>query len=78
MVLFGGRAGLLRRSGIRVVRIQRMRSIGFLGGLMRLVLMACIFFTGVYLGLHADPEGGLVQVMDQIESLIQRIPFQKR
>lgn len=55
-----------------------MRSTGFSGVLMRLVLMACIFFAGVYLGLHADPEGGLVQVMDQIQSLLQQIPLPKR
>ena len=37
---------------------------------MKLVLMACIFFAGVYFGLFADPEGELVKVMSQLRELI--------
>jgi hypothetical protein len=37
---------------------------------MRLVLMACIFGVGVYLGLHADEDGELVRAVSQIESFI--------
>lgn len=37
---------------------------------MKLVLMACVFFAGVYFGLHADPEGELVLVIEQIQALI--------
>lgn len=41
---------------------------------MKLMLMACIFFAGVYLGLHTDPEGELSQVIGQIQALINGEP----
>ena len=37
---------------------------------MKLVLMACIFLAGVYLGLHADPDGGLVNVVAELDGLL--------
>jgi len=38
---------------------------------MKLMLMACIFFAGVYFGLYADPEGEVSQVIEQLQGLIQ-------
>lgn len=40
------------------------------GELMKLLLMASIFCTGVYLGLNAEPNGQLVQTMEQIKALM--------
>jgi hypothetical protein len=37
---------------------------------MRIVLMACIFGAGVYLGLHADVDGEIVHTVEQIEGII--------
>jgi hypothetical protein len=41
---------------------------------MKLMLMACIFFAGLYLGLHADPEGELVSVVSELETLVNGEP----
>ena len=49
--------------------------IGFLGRFrMKLVLMACIFFAGVYCGLFAEPEGELVRIAEQLRELINGEP----
>lgn len=37
---------------------------------MRIVLMACLFGAGVYLGLHADADGEIVHTVEQIEAII--------
>jgi hypothetical protein len=37
---------------------------------MRVVLLACTFFAGVYCGLNAEPDGELVQVIQQISDLV--------
>jgi hypothetical protein len=41
---------------------------------MKLVLMAFVFFAGLYLGLHADPEGQLVSAVSELETLIRGEP----
>ncbi len=37
---------------------------------MKLLLMASIFCTGVYLGLQAEPDGQLVRTIEQIKALM--------
>lgn len=37
---------------------------------MKLLLMASIFCTGLYLGLNAEPNGELVRTMEQIKALV--------
>jgi hypothetical protein len=37
---------------------------------MRVVLLACTFFAGVYCGLNADPDGELIRVVSQISALV--------
>jgi len=37
---------------------------------MKLMLTACIFLAGVYLGFHAEPDSGLIQVVDILETLV--------
>lgn len=41
---------------------------------MKLVLLACTFFAGVYFGLFAEPEGELVRVAEQLRGLINGEP----
>ncbi|MFN4895237.1 MAG: hypothetical protein ACK5GN_06125 [Pseudomonadota bacterium] len=41
---------------------------------MKLVLMACIFFAGVYFGLFTDPEGELSRVIEQLYGLVRGEP----
>jgi hypothetical protein len=41
---------------------------------MKLMLMACIFFAGVYFGLYADPEGEVGRVIGQLQELINGEP----
>jgi hypothetical protein len=41
---------------------------------MKLMLMACIFFAGMYLGLNTDPDGELARMVEQIQMLIQGEP----
>jgi hypothetical protein len=41
---------------------------------MKLMLMACIFFAGVYLGLNTDPDGELARVVEQVQTLIHGEP----
>jgi hypothetical protein len=41
---------------------------------MKLLLIACIFFAGVYFGLHADPEGEVGRVVEQLQGLIHGEP----
>lgn len=53
--------GLLPKCLIRAV---------FEGELMKLLLMASIFCTGVYLGLNAEPNGELVRTMEQVKALM--------
>lgn len=40
------------------------------GELMKLLLMASIFCTGLYLGLNAEPNGQLVRTMEQIKAIM--------
>ena len=42
----------------------------FEGELMKLLLMASIFCAGVYLGLNAEPNGGLVRTIEQVKALM--------
>ncbi len=42
----------------------------FRGELMKLLLIASIFCTGLYLGLNAEPNGELVQIMEQLKALM--------
>lgn len=37
---------------------------------MKLVLMACIFFAGVYCGLYVNPESELLNVLEQLQGLV--------
>jgi hypothetical protein len=37
---------------------------------MKLLLIASIFCTGLYLGLNAEPNGELVRTMEQIKALM--------
>jgi hypothetical protein len=39
---------------------------------MKLMLVACIFFAGVYLGLHAEPDGELAYVVGVLEVLVHK------
>lgn len=57
----GGYRGLLLKCLNRTV---------FGGGLMKLLLIASIFCTGLYLGLNAEPNGELVRTMEQIKALM--------
>jgi hypothetical protein len=41
---------------------------------MKLMLMACIFFAGVYCGLFAEPEGELFRVAEHLRELINCEP----
>lgn len=37
---------------------------------MKLVLMACVFFAGVYCGLFADPGDEVTRVIEQLQGLL--------
>jgi hypothetical protein len=37
---------------------------------MKLLLLACTFFAGVYLGLNTNPDGELSRMKEQIQALI--------
>jgi hypothetical protein len=41
---------------------------------MKLLLMAGVFFAGVYFGLYADPEGEMSRVIEQLQGLINGEP----
>lgn len=40
---------------------------------MKLMLTAGVFFAGVYLGFHSEPDDGLIQVVDILETLVGNI-----
>ncbi len=58
------------RGKLQGVAPQVLESYGFWGELMKLLLMASIFCTGLYLGLNAEPNGELVRTMEQIKALM--------
>jgi hypothetical protein len=46
-------------------------SLGFFEGFpMKIMLVASIFLTGVYVGLHTDPDGRFAQVVGRIHALV--------
>ena len=66
----GERVGGFVRGKLQGVAPQVLESYSFWGELMKLLLMASIFCTGLYLGLNAEPNGELVRTMEQIKALM--------
>jgi hypothetical protein len=67
---FGGKASL----GPFVEPVTCFATWFFGENQMKLMLMACIFFAGVYLGLNTDPDGELARVVEQVQTLIHGEP----